>query len=92
VAEGARLESVYTLTGIGGSNPSLSASISVVRSFDSPAASLSRRSGFRLAAQTPRKTPKNGMRRRHSVTESVEVLDRVRRKAIDSMPTKLESK
>ena len=25
VAEGARLESVYTLTGIGGSNPSLSA-------------------------------------------------------------------
>ena len=27
VAEGARLESVYTLTGIGGSNPSLSASI-----------------------------------------------------------------
>jgi hypothetical protein len=26
VAEGARLESVYTLTGIGGSNPSLSAS------------------------------------------------------------------
>jgi hypothetical protein len=27
VAEGARLESVYTFTGIGGSNPSLSASI-----------------------------------------------------------------
>ena len=27
MAEGARLESVYTLTGIGGSNPSLSASI-----------------------------------------------------------------
>jgi hypothetical protein len=27
VAEGARLESVYTLMGIGGSNPSLSASI-----------------------------------------------------------------
>jgi hypothetical protein len=27
VAEGARLESVYTLTGIGGSNPSLSASV-----------------------------------------------------------------
>jgi hypothetical protein len=27
VAEGARLESVYTLTGIGGSNPSLSASL-----------------------------------------------------------------
>ena len=27
VAEGARLESVYTLTGIGGSNPSLSAII-----------------------------------------------------------------
>ena len=26
MAEGARLESVYTLTGIGGSNPSLSAS------------------------------------------------------------------
>jgi hypothetical protein len=26
VAEGARLESVYTFTGIGGSNPSLSAS------------------------------------------------------------------
>jgi hypothetical protein len=28
VAEGARLESVYTLTGIGGSNPSLSAMFS----------------------------------------------------------------
>ena len=27
MAEGARLESVYTFTGIGGSNPSLSASI-----------------------------------------------------------------
>jgi hypothetical protein len=27
VAEGARLESVYTFTGIGGSNPSLSASL-----------------------------------------------------------------
>ena len=27
MAEGARLESVYTLTGIGGSNPSLSAII-----------------------------------------------------------------
>jgi hypothetical protein len=30
VAEGARLESVYTLTGIGGSNPSLSASFFVL--------------------------------------------------------------
>jgi hypothetical protein len=30
VAEGARLESVYTFTGIGGSNPSLSASIAVI--------------------------------------------------------------
>ena len=29
VAEGARLESVYTLTGIGGSNPSLSARFSL---------------------------------------------------------------
>jgi hypothetical protein len=31
VAEGARLESVYTFTGIGGSNPSLSASSSETR-------------------------------------------------------------
>ena len=30
VAEGARLESVYTLTGIGGSNPSLSASFNAI--------------------------------------------------------------
>jgi hypothetical protein len=30
VAEGARLESVYTFTGIGGSNPSLSAIILVI--------------------------------------------------------------
>ena len=30
VAEGARLESVYTFTGIGGSNPSLSAIIFVI--------------------------------------------------------------
>jgi hypothetical protein len=30
VAEGARLESVYTFTGIGGSNPSLSASLLVL--------------------------------------------------------------
>ncbi len=30
VAEGARLESVYTFTGIGGSNPSLSASLFVL--------------------------------------------------------------
>ena len=32
VAEGARLESVYTLTGIGGSNPSLSAIKTVLSS------------------------------------------------------------
>jgi hypothetical protein len=32
VAEGARLESVYTLTGIGGSNPSLSARFHVSHS------------------------------------------------------------
>jgi hypothetical protein len=31
VAEGARLESVYTLTGIGGSNPSLSAITFVIQ-------------------------------------------------------------
>ena len=31
MAEGARLESVYTFTGIGGSNPSLSASSSEIR-------------------------------------------------------------
>jgi hypothetical protein len=30
VAEGARLESVYTFTGIGGSNPSLSATLFVL--------------------------------------------------------------
>ena len=30
MAEGARLESVYTFTGIGGSNPSLSASSFVI--------------------------------------------------------------
>jgi hypothetical protein len=35
VAEGARLESVYTFTGIGGSNPSLSARF--LRDFDSMA-------------------------------------------------------
>jgi hypothetical protein len=34
VAEGARLESVYTLTGIGGSNPSLSASSKRVKTAD----------------------------------------------------------
>jgi hypothetical protein len=34
VAEGARLESVYTLTGIGGSNPSLSARIFVIKHLD----------------------------------------------------------
>ncbi len=33
VAEGARLESVYTFTGIGGSNPSLSATLFVLFSF-----------------------------------------------------------
>jgi hypothetical protein len=33
VAEGARLESVYTFTGIGGSNPSLSASSSEIRKY-----------------------------------------------------------
>jgi hypothetical protein len=33
VAEGARLESVYTFTGIGGSNPSLSATLFVLFMF-----------------------------------------------------------
>jgi Zn-dependent oligopeptidase len=43
VAEGARLESVYTFTGIGGSNPSLSASTS----------DLSRNSLLKTPLQTP---------------------------------------
>ena len=45
MAEGARLESVYTFTGIGGSNPSLSAIMLLVFDF----APL--RSRFRHAAQ-----------------------------------------
>ena len=49
MVETIRLESGHTLTGIGGSNPSLSAI--ALRSFDS--APL--RSGFRQRAQTPAK-------------------------------------
>ena len=52
VAEGARLESVYTLTGIVGSNPTLSASIPLKSSRER---SFAIGSGFRLAAQTPRR-------------------------------------
>ena len=33
MAEGARLESVYTFTGIGGSNPSLSATLFILSIF-----------------------------------------------------------
>jgi hypothetical protein len=44
VAEGARLESVYTFTGIGGSNPSLSASSLVPTTY-----SAATENGYRIS-------------------------------------------
>jgi hypothetical protein len=49
VAEGARLESVYTFTGIGGSNPSLSASSSETRQNTGKISNSPQTSLFRFA-------------------------------------------
>jgi hypothetical protein len=59
VAEGARLESVYTFTGIGGSNPSLSASF--LRRGDSASRPISREGLALISFELDQTCPRRGI-------------------------------